>query len=434
MAAILLSFLLLAYVVVPGVLFRRFFSFLVPLRRFQWSRTEEITASVISTLLPFIVVLFLVQFYWFGSYPLSFPDSAQQKWADYRCVLSASYSEKFFTDNQASVWQSVERALSRQRVFLGWFYLATIFEALLAGTLTFFYGTLRQTKPLGFLLGKFLIPTISEWYVMFTTFSFPYRPKRSVMVDILTADGHLYQGGIADYHVNHDGVLTGLMMNKARRFNRAEYIDEKKAGKAGPTDKYWRIIPGDSLYLLADKILNINFTYLPDKPLDEVAEDNLKKLNIDAHVAITSTPLKVEDTMQIPRAKDFSICPHCLANGRPGRVARIAAETPLVSRSDGRTYHLFLQFGPSPQPSTAGAIVPGQYLAHFRYALDSRSILNDPVTVLIRAPFEGKANLTPIVGKIADGLVPILEEGKSLAPFYVFEKGKLTELKVSPKK
>ena len=48
--ALFLSFLVLAYAVVPRILFRRIFNFFVPLRRFLWSRTEEITASLVTTL------------------------------------------------------------------------------------------------------------------------------------------------------------------------------------------------------------------------------------------------------------------------------------------------------------------------------------------------------------------------------------------------
>jgi len=460
MTALFLSFLVLAYVVVPGILFRRTFNFFVPLRRFQWSRTEEITASVVTTLFPLALALVLVNFYyWFGHHPFGFDDSTMQKWNDYRDVLSASYSEKFFTENRQALLQAAERVGQRQFHFLSWFYLATFSEALFFGTLTLFYGDLRQIKPLGRVIEKLVIPGISEWHVMFTPFTFSRSPKRMVQVDALGTDGNLYQGEVGDFHVDSDGHLTGFLMKKARRFLRTEFLDDRKERKAAPKEKYWRAIPGESLYLLADKISNLNFSYLAKEPLEELAEGNLKKLKIDATVAIQPASVKVEkfeepkpagerheammpeeqpqpaqkleeEKREATSLRDFRICRHCALNGRPPFLPRVGFQTPQVSRSDGRTYHLYLQFGPNPQPTTPGATT--FYLAHFRFALDSLKITDDPISVLISGPLE-KAKLLEAVGIVADRFANILEKGKRPTAFYMYVKNTLTELQVRDK-
>jgi len=80
MTALFLSFIFLAYVVVPGTLFRRLFNLFVPLRRFQWTRTEELTTSVVATVPPLVFAYLLVHFfYWFGHHPLDVLDSVAQK-------------------------------------------------------------------------------------------------------------------------------------------------------------------------------------------------------------------------------------------------------------------------------------------------------------------------------------------------------------------
>jgi hypothetical protein len=267
---------------------------------------------------------------------------------------------------------------------------------------------------------------------MFTPFTFSRSPARVVQVDALMTDGNLYQGEVGDFHIDANGSLTGFLLKKARRFLRAEYKDDMKEGKPVAKEKYWRTIPGDSLYLLADKISNLNFSYLAAKPLNEVAEDALKKFNIEASVAVQpaqSKTVRTETvTVEPPElvTRNFHICPHCVMRGKLGYLPRITLETPPVSRSDGRTYHLFLQFGPSPHTSSAG-VISGVYLAQFRFALDALKIQNEPISVLIHEPAE--SSLRSRIESVADKLAEMLERGKRPASFYKYANGKLIELK-----
>src|SRR5580658_9601460 len=101
MTALIFSLVLLAYVIVPGIGFRRIFHICVPLRRIQWSRTDELASFVLTLLLPAVAAFTLVNYTnYFGRHPLGFADSALLKWNDYKGVLSASYSEKYFYDNR----------------------------------------------------------------------------------------------------------------------------------------------------------------------------------------------------------------------------------------------------------------------------------------------------------------------------------------------
>ena len=230
-------------------------------------------------------------------------------------------------------------------------------------------------------------------------------------------------------------------MKEAKRFLRAEYSEAKKTDNTASRDDFWRKIEGQNFYLHANKISNLNFTYFATAPLDTLAEQKLKSMNIDATVQIEptaelTTPKKIEGMKSQlestpygglqgagsqQREINFGVCKHCLLNGRPGNIPRVSADTVLVSRSDGRSYHLYLQVGPRRQPSLRGGTVPGIFLAHFRYALDSQKITNEPVIVLIQANFKDSKAVNEIVEKIVDKLANILEDSRKPAKFYKWD-------------
>jgi hypothetical protein len=54
MLALVAGFFLVSYLLAPGAIYRLAFSFYIPSKRFQRSRTEEIIFSVFAVLLPFL--------------------------------------------------------------------------------------------------------------------------------------------------------------------------------------------------------------------------------------------------------------------------------------------------------------------------------------------------------------------------------------------
>src|SRR5215469_12045538 len=170
MTALIFSFLFLSYLIVPGILFRRVFAFFIPLRRIQWSRTDELTAFVMTLLLPAAGAFLLVNnTHFFSQHPFGFPDSAALKARDYTDILAASYSEKFFDENRQAIIASVARASRRQIHFLVWYYLATGIWSLICVYAAHHYGNLRNAKGsfakgVVFVLEKFALPVISEWH------------------------------------------------------------------------------------------------------------------------------------------------------------------------------------------------------------------------------------------------------------------------------
>jgi hypothetical protein len=438
--ALLLSFILLAYVIVPGILVRRFISLFVPLRKPQWNRTEELTSAVLGTMVPFIAALILVKYvYWFGHHPFSFDDSSALRWSDYKTVFSASYSEKLYEDylrsNNDAFWQTALRVFKRQSRLISWYYVASAIQALGIGLATYFYGDLRTNKAYEWFARKFVVPNISEWHVMLTPFTHPRKPKRKVRLEILTPDHKLYRGNVGDYHIDKDSCLTGVLLEDARRYDLRKYQSDLEKGQIGPSESYWRSIPGHALYMLADKIHNLNISYPPVIPMEEVAEKSLKGMNITAHVSsqeqkitsvtVTETPLvgALDNASKPEPLKNFERCPHCASKGRVFTVVRGGPSTPLVSRSDGRSYHLYLLILQVREQGPLKRIV-----AHFRYALDAKGITNAPSSVILADAITGpNERINEMVELVADELEAKLKKGQSLAAIYDKRSGQLTE-------
>ena len=49
--------------------------------------------------------------------------------------------------------------------------------------------------------------------------------------------------------------------------------------------------------------------------------------------------------------RNFNLCPHCIGQGRESLLCRICEGCPMISRSDGRTFHLLLTDHPWPYPA-----------------------------------------------------------------------------------
>jgi hypothetical protein len=115
--------------------------------------------------------------------------------------------------------------------------------------------------------------------------------------------------------------------------------------------------------------------------------------------------------------KDFAVCPHCLAKGKE-KSARPATphRSPLVSRSDGKTFHVYLEESFIRPNSTKSA---SEAVALFRYDLDSAGVNGESTLVVIPlASGEAGVGLSELEG-VADELAEILGSGKSLPRQYV---------------
>jgi hypothetical protein len=115
--------------------------------------------------------------------------------------------------------------------------------------------------------------------------------------------------------------------------------------------------------------------------------------------------------------KNLAVCPHCVEKGKE-KSARPATphRSPLVSRSNGKTFHVYLEESFIRPDSTHSG---SEVVALFRYDLDSAGVNGESTLVVIPlASGEAGAGLSELE-RTADELAEILGSGKSLPRQYV---------------
>ena len=310
MIALVTTFFLVFYILVPGILFRFASSLRVRLKLFQRTRTQEATFSVAVAFLPFV-------FAFYGTWHLPvlrhrpFPiaeEALAQRQEDYRrvaAILTSSDASRLLSGGPPSDapqareenWRALDRVLRRQMRFLFWFFVAASFEGWIFGYLASKYGDWqlngeaehsRRREPIlgrvsrlplvlfNWIAAKLILPNISEWHMLLTDFNWPKRDGFFVSVDILQNNEHLYQGRVADYFIDSDGKLTGVLLKDVSRFDRQAYLETKKHASepdAVPREDFWKDIPSSHFYIGYNSIVNLNVRFAPrDQELISLAD------------------------------------------------------------------------------------------------------------------------------------------------------------------
>jgi len=228
--ALVSTYFLVFYILIPGAVFRFSSSLFVRLKLFQRTRTQEATFAVAVAILPFALALAGV---WYAPVLRHHPFDIQegsfaQRRQDYRRVASiltssdasrqlaitspadnSSPTAISSTANNVANWAALNRVLRRQARFLTWYFAFLAAEGMAFGFLASKYGDWQETRTTGFIRGllraylwfarKFVLPNVSEWHMLLTSFNVPRKDKLFVAADILQNDGNLYKGRIADY-------------------------------------------------------------------------------------------------------------------------------------------------------------------------------------------------------------------------------------------
>jgi hypothetical protein len=258
--ALVFSALFTVYLLVPEALFRLVFGFFIPSRTFVLTRTEKAYRAVLITIAPFLLAWALC---WYVPGPRTWPfpiaeNSVYQRRADYRAVSAAFYSDAEFTKLGEKFWRAATRCSRRQTRLVSWYFLLIILEACFLGAIAKNYTKLKNGV-LIWISNAFLTAMISQWH--------PLLPKTDTIVqaDVLCVNDLLYQGEVSEYFLR-DGELSGLILRKPRRFDKKAYDKAKEEGKKPAPKDFWRLIPSQNLYFFADKILNMNLTYVTASP------------------------------------------------------------------------------------------------------------------------------------------------------------------------
>lgn len=260
MLALVFSVLLTVYLIVPEAIFRFVFGWFLPTKEFVLTRTETAYRAVLVSILPFALAL---AFCWYVPGPRDWPfpvnqNTAQLRRKDYKTVASGFYSAAEFARSQTEFWPAFTRCSRRQSRLVSWYLLLVALEALVSGWLALRYAKFNHSKYYRWLADKFLFQYISIWHPLLT----PYLlPDTEVQADILCTNNTLYQGSVSKYFLK-DGQLSGIILNKPRRFDRPAYLTAKEEGKTPQKNDYWIPIPSQNLFFFADKIFNMNLSYV----------------------------------------------------------------------------------------------------------------------------------------------------------------------------
>lgn len=312
MIALIASALLGLYVFAPYILFHRFSSLFIRLKKFQRSKTDEIVFGVVVAGLPFVVTLALFGSGFIGGpfVPFALNDSHSQKVSDYQTVFTAADSDHYFAEHQAESWNALQRVCMRQADFLVWNFGFVFVETVVFVGLVRFYGRWKDHKVYGWIANRVLLPAVSEWTVLLTDFSFSPAENRSVEVDALSKDNILYRGNVDEYFLGANGELTGLLLREAQRFQYDKLKDDRKS-KVVPQEcieQYWKPIPGrGNFYLPGDNIASLNIRYTQLKAdYERTLKEMIRKL-LNTDVTVGAIPQDKPSTEDEIRRRAFEL-------------------------------------------------------------------------------------------------------------------------------
>lgn len=185
-------------------------------------------------------------------------NSVVQRRMDYKIVASGFYSEVEFTKSSTIFWPALTRCSRRQARLAFWYFLLVVGEASLLGYLASHYASYGRKPFYRWLSDRMLSPYISQWHPLLTQDLFP---GTVVQADILCTNETLYQGAVSQYFLK-DGELSGIILQKPRRFGRDAYLKAKAEGTNPEKKDYWVPIPSQHLYFFSEKIVNMNLSYV----------------------------------------------------------------------------------------------------------------------------------------------------------------------------
>jgi hypothetical protein len=126
--------------------------------------------------------------------------------------------------------------------------------------------------------------------------------------------------------------------------------------------------------------------------------------------------------------RNFNICPHCLHHGEQGFLCRLCESMPMISRSDGDTFHLLLADRPLAYPQEREAEASDSVSVCFWYSHVNTGSTTYAVVVILPETRLDQPVLFRIIDSVADLLADELLHARHLASFYRLTGGSLQTL------
>ncbi len=270
MTALVAGFLLVAYLLAPGAIYRLTFSSYISSKRFQRTRTEEVVFSVLVTLVPFLLTWILLLHTPLGRYPAL--HHATSKREAYRAVLTSLLS--YIPQASPALISAWIRTAAEQGRFIAVLWLFCAIEGWQLGRVVRRYGDYPDGSFLRGFCDRFLLKNVSEWQVLFTTLSLPSGDPRTVVeIDALSSLNILYRGRLVNWFTDQDGKLEGIFLINAQRFQRDQLARDRAANIVKKNVDYWVPVPGSNLYLVSSSLVSYNVHYAEPTDLDFVEQE-----------------------------------------------------------------------------------------------------------------------------------------------------------------
>jgi hypothetical protein len=126
--------------------------------------------------------------------------------------------------------------------------------------------------------------------------------------------------------------------------------------------------------------------------------------------------------------KDFDSCPHCRAANKNGIIKRLEGKTPMISRSDGSSFHVYLFSGLGTWYPSGGTPIAGRMMAIYFYASDTLDLSHQAVMVVFRTTDLKDEESVEVMRDAADRIAELLAQGKQPGSVLYYDRGSMSAL------
>ena len=126
--------------------------------------------------------------------------------------------------------------------------------------------------------------------------------------------------------------------------------------------------------------------------------------------------------------RNFNVCPHCERNGEEALLSRLSEGMPMISRSDGRNFHLLLADRPLAYPMERDEDQKPMTSVCFWYAYGAKGDETKSTVVLFECGAGSREKTFRQIEFIADILADELQRRQELAVFYNLQGNEILEL------
>ena len=119
--------------------------------------------------------------------------------------------------------------------------------------------------------------------------------------------------------------------------------------------------------------------------------------------------------------RNFNLCPDCQLHGEQALLCRLCEGLPMISRSDGTSFHLLLADRPLPYPNEHSTERIEKISVCFWYSHISQPHITNSTVVTLPSNDANRPAMFRTIETIADLLAPMVARSGHLAQFYDFD-------------